>query len=96
MKHARPDYDGRFIDLGAPGHPDHVIPDDEPVLIVRGQDQAAPATARAWADENDRLGGDPALSAMIREHAGRIEQYQRETGRSKLADMPFDATVVDL
>lgn len=88
MLHARPDYDGRFIDQGAPGHPDHVIPDDEPVLLVRGQDKAAPATARAWADENDRLGGDPSMSALVRDHAERIEEYQLRTGRSKLADRP--------
>lgn len=88
MKHARPDYEGRFIDTGAPGYPDHVIPDDEPVLLVRGQDKAAPATARAWADENDRLGGDADMSDLVRAHADRIERYQSETGRSKLADMP--------
>jgi hypothetical protein len=88
MKHARPDYEGRFLDLGAPGHPDHVIPEDEPVLIVRGQDKAAPATARAWADENDALGGDSALSQLVRHHAVAIEQYQERTGRSKIADMP--------
>lgn len=88
MKHARPDYEGRFVDNGAPGNPDHVIPEDEPVLLVRGQDKAAPATARAWAEENDRLGGDPMMSTLIRLHARRIEEYQEQTGRSKLADMP--------
>lgn len=88
MKHARPDYEGRFIDQGAPGHPDHVIPEDEPVLLVRGQDKAAPATARAWADENDRVGGDPEMSRLVREHADRIVEWQQATGRCKLADMP--------
>lgn len=88
MIHARPDYQNRFIDRGAPDQPDHVIPDDEPVLIIRGQDKAAQATALAWANENDRLGGDPMLSAMVREHIKRIDDYQQRTGRSKLADIP--------
>lgn len=88
MKHARPDYEGRFVDNGAPGRPDHVIPEDEPVLLVRGQDRAAPATARAWAEENDRLGGDPMMSTRVRQHALRIEEWQASTGKSKLADMP--------
>lgn len=89
MIHARADYEGRFLDQGAPGHPDHVIPDDEPVLLVRGQDLAAPATARFWAAENDRLGGDPQMSRIVREHAIAIEDYQALTGRAKLADMPI-------
>lgn len=88
MKHARPDYEGRFLDLGNPDRPDHKIPEDEPVLLVRGQDLAAPATARAWADENDRLGGDAEMSRLVREHADRINEWQQETGRYKLADMP--------
>lgn len=85
MIHARSDYNDRIVDLAG------LIPDDEPVLVVRGQDQAAPATARAWADEHDRLGGDPTLSAMVREHAVRIEEYQARTGRSKVADLPATA-----
>lgn len=88
MKHARPDYDGRFIDTGAHGRPDHKIPEDEPVLLVRGQDVCAPATARAWADENDARFGDAEMSRLVREHADAIEAWQRDTGRGKLADMP--------
>lgn len=87
MRHARPDYEGRFIDTGAPGRPDHVIPDDEPVLLVRGQDRCAPATARRWADQNDAFGGDPEMSRLVREHAVLIEEWQALNG-SKLADMP--------
>lgn len=89
MKHARPDYAGRFVDLGAPGHPDHVIPEDEPVLLVRGQDLCAVPTARCWADSNDALGGDPEMSRLVREHADRIQAWQdANPARAKLADMP--------
>ena len=35
MKHARPDYQKRIVDL------EHLIPEDEPVLLIRGQDEFA-------------------------------------------------------
>lgn len=88
MRHGRPDYEGRFVDTGARGAPDHKIPEDEPVLLIRGQDLAAFATARAWADENDRIGGDPEMSRLVREHAARILDWQQQIGGGKLADMP--------
>jgi hypothetical protein len=39
MRHARADYD-RIQD------PDGLIPQDEPVFLIRGQDRAAPAMER--------------------------------------------------
>ena len=39
MRHARPDYN-RFQD------PENLIPQDEPVLLLRGQDKLAPKTLR--------------------------------------------------
>lgn len=95
MIHARPDYDGRFVDLGPNGDASKAIPSDEPVLLLRGQDKAAPAAAEAWAAENDRLGGDARLSAAVRLHARRIVGYQENTGRSKLSDLPEGMVVAD-
>lgn len=43
MKHARPDYD-RFQD------PEGLIPENEPVMIFRGQDVFAPQALQAWID----------------------------------------------
>jgi hypothetical protein len=80
MRHARADYQ-RIQD------PSRKIPDDEPVLLIRGQDRAAPDTARHWANLHDALGGDPALSAAVRAHAEFIEDWQAEHG-SKVADVP--------
>jgi hypothetical protein len=80
MRHANEKYNGRIIDRAG------IIPEDEPVCLLRGQDKAAPATLRAWADENDRLGGDPVLSYSMREHADLMEAWQKEHV-SKLADM---------
>ena len=80
MKHARSDYN-RFQD------PAGIIPEDEPVLILRGQDWAAPVAARAWADEHDRRGGDPGLSRVVRKHAEAMEAWPVK----KAADAPADA-----
>lgn len=79
MKHARQDYD-RFQD------PSGKIPDDEPVLLIRGQDAAAPRALRAWADINDEIGGDSALSSLVREHANLMEEWQRNVAM-KIADL---------
>lgn len=44
MKHARSDYQGRIVDLAGR------IPADEPVFLLRGQDQFAAPAVRFWAD----------------------------------------------
>jgi hypothetical protein len=81
MLHARPDWNGRIVDL------DGRIPADEPVLLIRSQDAAAPATARAWAARNDYLGGSKLVSMMVLGQAELIEAWQAEHGR-KIADVP--------
>ena len=50
MKHARSDYD-RIQD------PSRIIPEDEPVFLLRAQDISAPAAVEKWADEHLRHGG---------------------------------------
>lgn len=66
------------------------IAPDEPVLLVRGKDSVAPATARQWAFINKRLGGENEMSNAIAAHADVIDAWQRENG-SKLADAPTGA-----
>jgi hypothetical protein len=68
MKHARPDY-MRIQD------PENKIPDDEPVFLIRGQDNVSGDTVRAWADLNDSSGGDPELSKRAREHAVLMDEW---------------------
>lgn len=86
MRHARDDYN-RIQD------PAGIIPDDEPVLLIRGQDKAATQTAFAWADENDRLGGDPRLSEAVRCQAEAIARWQVQHS-AKIADVPADVPLL--
>lgn len=61
MKHARDDYD-RIQD------PMAIIPHDEPVFLIRGQDRCAPDTVRFWAERAERLGAAPDIvNAAIRQ-----------------------------
>jgi hypothetical protein len=60
MIHARDDYN-RIQD------PAGLIPQDEPVFLLRAQDVAAPQIVAAWADAIERLGGSPELVAAARE-----------------------------
>ncbi len=75
MKHARADYD-RIQD------PDGLIPDDEPVFLIRGQDISSGDTVRRWALLNDANGGDAELSQQARVQAARMDAWPVK----KLAD----------
>lgn len=75
MKHARSDYD-RFQD------PAGLIPENEPVFLIRGQDKVGADAVRGWARLNAIVGGDPELTEAAREHADRMEEWPKK----KLAD----------
>jgi hypothetical protein len=79
MRHARSDYE-RFQD------PAGLIPDDEPVFLVRGQDKAAPGTLRAWAGAAGAIGADSKIIALVLQHANAMEDWQRDHG-SKVPDI---------
>lgn len=90
MKHARPDYN-RIQD------PAGLIPEDEPVLLLRGQDRAAPATVRYWADEAEALGADPEICEAARKQASAMEAWQDHApGVSKVPDLPAAGSEPDL
>lgn len=78
--HARPDYQGRFVDTHGK------VPDDEPLFVLRGQDAAAPAAVRAWANVAEELGASADIVALAREHACTMEAYQSEHG-GKVPDL---------
>ena len=80
MIHAREDY-MRIQD------PSGIIPQGEPVLLLRGQDICAPETLRFYADFNESQGGDPEISRQIREHANEMTRWQNEV-KVKVADLP--------
>lgn len=78
MKHARADYTERIQDSA------HKIPEDEPVFLIRAQDQVGAAAVRAWAHLHRVNGGsDPAYEMAMR-HADAMEQWPKH----KPADLP--------
>jgi len=77
MLHPRQDYQ-RIQDSAG------LIPENEPVFLLRAQDKVAARTVRAWANYNLDAGGDPQLSKMAREHADLMDQWPVK----KLADLP--------
>ena len=82
MKHARDDY-ARIQD------PAELIPEDEPVFLLRGQDMAAPATVFFWANQVIKAGGDPEIVAAARSQACEMQRWQQAHG-SKAPDLPKD------
>lgn len=80
MKHARPDYN-RFQD------PLGLVPEDEPVFLLRGQDKLAPELLHRWAGKLRLQGGNPEMARIVEEHAQAMIEWQKENG-SKLPDLP--------
>lgn len=72
---------------------DPIIPDDEPVFLLRGQDPSAGPAVRAWADDVEARGGNPEHVARVREWAKEMESYarNREGGMKQVADVPEGA-----
>jgi hypothetical protein len=80
MKHARADYQERIVDLAGK------IPEGEPVLLLRGQDVAAPFALRAYAGQAALEGADDDLVGKVLDHADAMEEWQR-THTSKTPDL---------
>jgi hypothetical protein len=83
MKHARPDYQEAIVDNRPPGQ---AIDTDEPVFLLRAQDDTAPATVEFWAIENIKNGGDPELTKRAILHAQKMREWQQAFGH-KPADL---------
>jgi len=82
MKHARDDYN-RIQD------PAGLIPENEPVFLIRGQDAFAPALLRMYADAVEMQNGDINIVVATRNQAVLMEQWQK-TNKIKMPDMPKD------
>lgn len=67
---------------------DPLIPDDEPVFLIRGQDLAAIPAAEAWCDAAERLGADAEIIATVRRHIEVVREWQAE--HAKVPDAPAD------
>jgi hypothetical protein len=68
MKHARYDYD-RIQD------PAGLIPDDEPVFLIRGQDQFAIQTLEHYAELVEAAGGS---CPLVREQIERMKAWPKK------------------
>lgn len=80
MKHARPDYD-RFQD------PLGLIPQDEPVMLFRGQDKYASKVLKYYANLVEHDGGDPEIIRRTRQHAAAMSSWAKK----KSPDMPKES-----
>lgn len=80
MKHARPDYD-RIQD------PLMLIPEDEPVFLLRAQDATAPEVLEFWASLQFARDGDETMARMANKHAMEMREWQAANG-SKMPDLP--------
>ena len=69
MKHARADYQERVQDSAG------IIPEDEPVFLLRAQDTTAAETVRSWAERNERLFGPSMGTQAARIQADKMERW---------------------
>lgn len=85
MIHARRDYQGRIVDTRMPS--DGGIPEDEPVLFIRGQDICAVPALDAWVAAASAVGASGDIVLTILEHRERIIAWQA-AGHVKVPDFP--------
>lgn len=71
MKHAREDYN-RIQD------PEGKIPEDEPVFLIRAQDELSGDVVRAWANLAEERGADPELVKRAFAHASKMDQWSKK------------------
>ena len=60
-----------------------LIPRDEPVFLVRGQDSVGGEAVRAWAQLAEAAGAQPEILAVAREQAARMDAWPKK----KVADL---------
>ncbi len=82
MKHIRNDYNERVQDSA------NLIPADEPVFLLRAQDEFSSFVVRLWADAVEaRLGGPSQLTIEVRKHADLMDEWQKHQ-HVKIPDTP--------
>lgn len=84
MRHARKDYQERIIDLAG------LIPDREPVLLLRAQDVAALPTILAYVHHAARAGAAQELIDSVARHAELFRLWQQDH-RVHVPDLPEGA-----
>ena len=81
MYHARSDYQERIQDSAG------IIPEGEPVFLLRAQDKVAPEVVEEWADRAELEDAAPNIIQAARDHAAAMREWQQIHG-SKVPDMP--------
>jgi len=71
MLHAREDYN-RIQD------PLHLIPEDEPVFLIRAQDICAPDVVYYWALKAAHYGADKDITDSAKLQVSRMKKWQKE------------------
>ena len=71
MRHARKDYD-RIQD------PAKLIPEEEPVFVIRGQDVVGPFVLKVWAVANWLAGGSQKASKLVWNWAGEMKRWPQK------------------
>lgn len=61
-----------------------IIPADEPVFLIRGQDAAGGDAVRAWASIAEARGSSIDICNIAREHAAKMDAWPKK----KIADLP--------
>lgn len=61
-----------------------LIPADEPVFLIRGQDMVGGEAVRAWADLAAAAGANPGICDLARQQAGKMDEWPKK----KVADHP--------
>lgn len=83
MLHAREDYN-RIQD------PEKLIPANEPVFLLRGQDKFAPELLLRWAAKLRLDGGQPEMAEMIENHAQKMIEWQKNKKMKRPDLHPMD------
>lgn len=55
-----------------------LIPRDEPVFLIRGQDAVGGAAVRAWATLAEANGADPHIVGVARRHAHKMDAWPKK------------------
>lgn len=79
MRHGRADYNRRIQDS------EGLIPEDEPVLLIRGRDAIGPDAARAYAALAKAMGAPACVVQRVSDLADNMEVYQH-THASRMPD----------
>lgn len=80
MKHAREDCN-RIQD------PAYLIPEDEPVFLIRAKDVSGPDVLQFWIQASIRAGVKPDMIELAQIHWERMVAWQKQHG-CKVPDLP--------